>query len=121
MLLNKVTVSLILWRKLSSILQPQTKTREIVVEDAKAADKPAGDKACSKLLEKAFKKRPKNQYKTETETVLESRPKVKTRSAYEKTSEDLLRDIFDDLILGKGIVKVERKLKQSKYQQMEVL
>ena len=87
----------------------------MIVEGAKAAAKSAGDKAGSKLVEKAFtaKKQPKTET-VETMSKVKTSPTAKTKTTTnKKTSEDLLKDIYGDSILGKGIVKVTSN--KSKY------
>ena len=79
------------------------KTRDIVVEGAKAAAKSAGDKAGSKLVEKAFnhsKKPVKPANKQDNKQPATGR---------EKTSAQLLKEIYGESILGKGIVQVTSK------------
>ena len=85
------------------------KTKQIVVEGAKAAAKSAGDKAGSKLVdslasrEKAFNR---------SEKPLKSVNKQDNKqpaTGREKTSAQLLKEIYGESILGKGIVKVNSK------------
>ena len=59
------------------------------------------------------KKQPKTET-VETMSKVKTSPKAKTKtSTNKKTSEDLLKDIYGDSILGKGIVKLTSN--KSKY------
>ena len=72
------------------------KTKDIITEGAKAAAKSAGDKAGSKLVEKAFKKSTPIPGKTKEDLI---KPKS-------KTSEKLLKEIYEKSILGNGIKRL---------------